>query len=188
MNKYYYIIFLILSSHICFSQNGICELTKSEYNEINTVDKNDVICLAKNSKKDKTLIFTFGIWCSPCRKHLPNAIKLAEENDLDFYVLLMDKEDNVRVSSAIEYLKNIKQNINILVLKDSDGKRPNIKYKKFLTEITPPEFENINDMSKYIVIDKKGKVLMVTNWKDNREYDWEDDSNMIKERILPILN
>ena len=43
-------------------------------------------------------------------------------------------------------------------------------------------------MSKYIVIDKKGKVLMVTNWKDNREYDWEDDSNMIKERIIPILN
>ena len=58
----------------------------------------------------------------------------------------------------------------------------------FLAEITPPEFENINDMSKYIIIDKKGKVLMVTNWKDNRDYDWEDDSNMIKERIIPILN
>jgi hypothetical protein len=43
-------------------------------------------------------------------------------------------------------------------------------------------------MSKYIILDKLGTVLMVTNWKNNRENDWEDDSQMIEKTIKPILN
>ncbi|MFZ1527850.1 MAG: hypothetical protein WAT19_03810 [Ferruginibacter sp.] len=62
------------------------------------------------------------------------------------------------------------------------------KYKKFLKELTPPQFENIDDMSKYIIIDRNEKVLMITNWKNNRKNDWKDDSEMIKSRILPVLN
>jgi thiol-disulfide isomerase/thioredoxin len=189
--KLIFLIIITLSFEISFGQNTNCELTKSASEKIFIVDKDDIICLAKNSEKEKTLVYTFGIWCAPCIKHLPNAIQLARENNLDFYVLLMDKENSDKELNAIEFLKQIQEKINfeikVINLKDENG-RPNKKYKQFLAEITPPEFENINDMSKYIVIDKKGKVLMVTNWKDNREYDWEDDSIMIKERIIPILN
>jgi thiol-disulfide isomerase/thioredoxin len=163
-------------------------LEKSKSNEIYTVDGKEIVCLAKNSKKEKTLIFTFGIWCAPCIKHLPEAIKLADDYQLDFYVLLIDKEENNSLIKTINYLQNIKKDIKILVLKDSDGNRPNKKYKKFLAEITPSQFEDINGMSKYIVINNKGKVLMVTNWKDSRDNDWDDDSKMIEKRIIPILN
>jgi thiol-disulfide isomerase/thioredoxin len=193
MNKIRLIFFTILtlSFEISFGQSTNCELTKSASEKIFIVDKDDIICLAKNSIREKILVYTFGIWCSPCIKHLPNAIKLARENNLDFYVLLMEKENSDKELRAIKFLEEIEEKskfeIKVINLKD-ENERPNKKYKHFLTEITPPEFENINDMSKYIVIDKKGKVLMVTNWKDNREDDWEDDSNMIKERIIPILN
>ncbi|WP_296317129.1 TlpA family protein disulfide reductase [Winogradskyella sp. UBA3174] len=187
------LIFLIILTSIfetSFGQNSNCQLTKSASEKIFTVDKNDILCLAMNSEKEKTLVYTFGIWCAPCIKHLPNAIKLAREYNLDFYVLLMDKENSDKELNAIEFLKQIQEKIKfeikVINLKDENG-RPNKKYKHFLREITPPEFENINDMSKYIILDKLGNVLMVTNWKDNRENDWEDDSKMIEKRIKPIL-
>ena len=170
------------------AQNQICNLQKSEFSEIYTVNKNEAICLAINSEKEKTLFFSFGIWCGPCIKHLPNAIKLADENNLDFYVILIDKEESRRAYDAIKYLQDIKRDIKILILKDDIAKRPRKKYKIFLTEITPPEFENIPGMSKYIIIDNKGEVLMVTNYKDNIENDLRDDSKIIENRIIPILN
>lgn len=174
-----------------FGQNKDCELTKSQSDKIFTVDKDDILCLAKNSKNEKTLVYTFGIWCEPCIKHLPNAINLARDNNLDFYVLLTDKENSDRELNAIEYLNQIQEKIKfeikVVNLKDENG-RPNKKYKHFLKEITPSEFENLNGMSKYIILDKLGTVLMVTNWKDNRENDWEDDSQMIEKTIKPILN
>ena len=187
------LLFLILLSLICqmsFGQNKDCELTKSKSGKIFTVDKEDILCLATKSEKEKTLVYTFGTWCAPCLKHLPNAINLARDYNLDFYVLLIDKENSDRELTAIGFLNQIQEKINfeikVLNLKDENG-RPNKKYKQFLGQITPSEFENINDMSKYIILDKLGTVLMVTTWKDNRENDWEDDSKMIEKRIIPIL-
>jgi|TARA_R100000306_G_C4359627_1_gene134624 thiol-disulfide isomerase/thioredoxin len=172
-----------------YAQN-ICELNKSKSNLIFKVDADDIICLAKKSNKEKILVYTFGTWCAPCLKHLPNAIGLAKNYDLDFYVLLIDKENSQREFDAIEYLNQIQEKnnleINRVILKDSNG-RPNKKYKLFLDKITPNQFENINDMSKYILIDNLGNVLMVTNWKDNRENNWEDDSKMIEKKIIPLL-
>ncbi len=52
-------------------------------------------------------------------------------------------------------------------LKNIYGKKQRKRYKNFLTEITPKKFKNINDMSKYILLDKSGNVLMVTSYKDN---------------------
>ena len=178
------LIFTVIQS---YSQSKKCDLHLSKSNEIYAVNKKDIICLSKNTSKDKTLIFTFGIWCAPCRLHLPNAIKLAEKYNLNFYVLLIEKEKSKIVKSTINYLKKVKPDINILILKDEYGKRKNKKYKKFLTDITPSKFENINDMSKYIIIDKKGEVIMVTNWKDNKDNDWRDDSKMIEKTIIPVL-
>lgn len=173
------------------AQTPDCVLEMSSFNDIYKVDKNDLICLSQNTKKDKTLVFSFAIWCAPCIKHLPNAIKLAEDYNLDFYVLLIEKEDDRNATNALSFLNQIKKEANkdfqVVILKDSYGKRSNKKYKAFLDEITPDTFENINGMSKYIVIDQEGTVLMVTNWKDNRENDWQDDSKMIEKRIIPIL-
>lgn len=181
---------LLLIYQISFGQGENCNLVKSKSGEIFTVDKDAIICLAKNSKKEKTLVYTFGSWCAPCIKHIPNAIKLARDYNLDFYVLLTDKENSDRELTAIRILneaqKQIDFKIKVVNLKDENG-RPNKKYKHFLKEITPSKFENINDMSKYIILDKSGSVLMVTTWKDNRDNDWEDDSLMIEKTIKPIL-
>jgi hypothetical protein len=42
-------------------------------------------------------------------------------------------------------------------------------------------------MSKYLVFNKTGEIEMITTWKDNRKYNWKDDSNMIKNKIIPLI-
>ncbi|MES2747839.1 MAG: hypothetical protein V4648_05645 [Bacteroidota bacterium] len=180
-------LFSLLLAIASYSQKN-CSLEYSKKNAIYAVDTNDIKCIAENSETKNTLFFTFGIWCEPCRLHLPNAIKFAEENNITFYVLLVEAEEDELTKQAIDYLKKIKTNIKIIVLKDEKyGVKRSKKNKKFVAEITPKELENIPDYSKYILLNKAGKVLMVTNWKDNKENDWRDDTEMVKKRIVPLL-
>ena len=103
------------------------------------------------------------------------------------YVVLLEKEDDKYIAQAVQYLKEVDKDIKILVLKDAVyGTKRTRKNKKFVTEITPSQFENIDDYSKFILYDKEGKVIMVTNWKDYND-NWKDEESMIKRRILPLL-
>jgi len=136
------------------------------------------LCLAKNADKERTLFYTFASWCKPCIDHLPDLVALSIVHDINMYFVLIDKENSIRVKWAKDILSNyervIKENheqdfkFNILVLKDETGRRKK-NYLKFLTEITPSQFEVINDMGKHIVIDKSGDVLLVTSYKDKTE-------------------
>ena len=91
------------------------------------------------------------------------------------------------IQKTIDYLVNIDPEIRILLIKDKYGKKRNRKYTKFLDEVTPEKFKNINGMSKYLVFNKTGEIEMITTWKDNRKNNWKDDSNMIKNKIIPLL-
>lgn len=208
MKTFYTILLMAILSLLSFSQKTLnsnfnnkpnpnidtiynpydkCKLSKSVYNNIYRVNNNNLICLAKKSPKRKTLFYTFGIWCKPCILHLPNAINLAKEYNLDFYILLVDKEKSDKIKESMDYIVKEYKDINVIILEDESKGNSRRKYKNFLDKITPKSFENIDDMSKYIIIDNEGKVVMVTNWKDNRDHNWRDDSIMIKERIIPVL-
>ncbi|WP_271855654.1 hypothetical protein [Patiriisocius marinus] len=165
-----------------------CNLKKSINNEISIVDKDDILCLAKNADSEKIILFSFGTWCSPCRLHLKNALMLQKKYDVTVYILLIDRNEEKSLRATFEYLRNREKDVTILLLSPEYSKRPNKKYRKFLAEITPNNFENINDMSKYILLNKEGDVEMVTNWKDNSNFDWEDDINMLKKKIIPLLS
>ncbi|MNJ98170.1 hypothetical protein D3C87_159330 [compost metagenome] len=158
-------------------------------NEIIAVDTSSIATIAKNSDKKNTLFFTFGIWCEPCRLHLPGAIKLAKENDLDFYVLLVDGMNTENVAMGYQHIKKLDPTVKVAVLNDAVyGEKLKKRNKKFVTEITPPQFENIDDFSKYILLNNEGEVILVTTWKDNRDNDWRDDTKMQKEKIIPLLS
>lgn len=188
---------LILFIYFCllqpaFSQNEViddeeCHLIKSASGKIYTVDSHDILCLARTSKKEKTLVFTFGRWCKSCKIRLPRVIELAKDNDLEFYVLLTDEENSYGEIAALEYLDNMKKihrfEFETFILRDEDGSQ-NVKYRHFLRRITPDNFENFAGMSKCILIDKSGEVLMVTNWKDAQKH----KSKLIEEKIIPLLN
>jgi len=170
----------------CAQQASKTNPTPTKVNIV-SVDSNDIYKLAQNSGKKNTLFYTFGIWCEPCRLHLPTAIKLAKEYDLEFYVLLVDPQTSNKVTNAVDYLQKLDKDIKIAILKDAVyGDKRQKRNTKFITEVTPPQFEMIDDYSKYILLNNKGKVIMVTNWQDNPD-SWEDDSDMVKIKIIPLL-
>ncbi|MDR6967301.1 thiol-disulfide isomerase/thioredoxin [Flavobacterium arsenatis] len=179
--------FLLLCTFICSLCATAQQPIATKATTILSVDSNDIYKLAQKSSKKNTLFFTFGIWCEPCRLHLPTAIKLAKDYDLEFYVLLVDSQTSDRTSRAIDYLQKLDKDIKIAVLKDAVyGDKTQKRNTKFVKEITPPQFEMIDGFSKYILLDKTGKVIMVTNWKDNPG-SWEDDSDMVQIKIVPLL-
>ena len=186
MKKIITLLILLLTIYSYAQQTA----TDSIHEKVNivAVDANSIVTAAKKSDKKNTLFFTFGIWCEPCRLHLPDAIKLAKEHDLNFYVLLVDsKESEDRIKMAVSFIKEIDKDVKIAILNDEVyGTKLKKRNKKFLTEITPPQFENIDDFSKYILLDNTGKVIMVTNYKDN-DGDWRNDSKIVEKKILPLL-
>lgn len=179
----YKVIIAFFFSNILFSQE--CTIQKNEYG-LGEVGVEEIKCMAKNYN-GYTLIYTFGLWCEPCIVHLDTLFKITEEYSLNLGIIVIDKnESNFAYSKT--FLESKKKNVNVLSIKDSYGKRANKQYKIFLTEITPEKFLNIGGMSKYILLNNKGEVLMVTNWKDGLEGEnWRNDMPMLKRKIIPIL-
>lgn len=183
---------LILLFCLLLFKTGIAQDSKSEENvetvKITAVNAESLSKIAKESTKKYTLFYTFGIWCKPCRLHLPTAMKLAKDYDLDFYVIIVDSWDSDNTLEAVSYLKEQDKDINIAVLSDLHyGTKTRKRNKIFVKEITPPQFEEIADYSKYILLNNSGEVLIVTNYKDNEGHDWRDDSQMVKDKIVPLI-
>ncbi|GGB67944.1 hypothetical protein GCM10007424_04920 [Flavobacterium suaedae] len=157
--------------------------------DVLVVDAASLPQVAKDSDKDYTLFYTFGIWCEPCRLHLPTAIKLAKDYNLNFYVIIVDEQGSDMTQNAVAFLKEQDKDIQIAILSDEVyGKRTKKRNRQFVKEITPAKFETIDDFSKYILLNDKGEVLIVTNYKDKEGGDWRDDSPMVQKKIVPLLN
>ena len=159
---------------------------KSDFN-IYKVGTEDLKCLAKNSDKRNTIFFTFASWCQPCLYHLLNFKKIEKFYNVDSYVLFMDNEGSERIKSAVDYVLKDYPEAKIVILKDREKKNGR-KYKDFVKEIMPSQYEVITDMSKYIILNNSGEVQLVANWKDGKDDpDWKDDEPQIKRIVLPLL-
>lgn len=180
--------FFLLSINVLAQKE--CDIENSvNYKDLKVVNAEKVKCLAKQNER-QSLFWSFGIWCAPCKLHSDNAFKFAKEHNLNFYVILIedDKSNNSQIERAVNYLKAKDEDVKILLLSNEYSSRPRVKYKKFVTEITPSQFENIPGMSKYILVNNEGVVQMVTNYKDYAGDDWRDDSGLQKRRLLPLIN
>src|SRR4051812_29401612 len=102
------VITLLLLTAFSNAQDS-CQLKVSAQSQVPVVDVNDMKCLARTAASKNTLFYIFGIWCEPCRLHLPNAIQFAKENNLDFYVVLVEAENDELTSKAVSYLKNTRE-------------------------------------------------------------------------------
>lgn len=168
------------------AQNSECNLPLNTLGNIKTVDVEAVKCLAKNSKYPKTIFYCFAIWCSPCKEHLQDLITIKKKYDVDVKILLMEKEKHYFIQQAIDYLHSVDASLDIVLISDSYSKRSRKKYRKFLDEITPIKFKVYDGLSKYIVLNKLGKVEMVTNYKDYDKFN-DDGPKMLQNLVIPLL-
>jgi len=187
-----FVLLFVLFGTIHSQNLNNCKIDQ-QIDTVPVVDFEQIKCLAINSKAKNTIIYTFGIWCKPCINHLPNALGLELNYDVDVFVLLIDPEKSQHVVRAKDFFRRYDEkyqlNTSILLLKDAErSSSRNRKYKRFLSQITPKNFENINDMSKYIVLNSNGETIMVTNWKDSKDDpDWTDDKPMLRRLVIPLL-
>lgn len=181
------ILFLsfVLSFGIFFSQSK-CNISKSTFIDVDKVDANDLICLAKNSEKPYTIFTTFASWCGPCRLHLPDFIDLKNRDNVDLYVVLVEAENDKRIANAIHFVKSIDANSKMLVLKNDVYGKKKRRNEIFVKEITPKHNEMIADYGKVILIKNTGEILYVTNWKDY-DKDWKNSQLMLEKKIIPLL-
>ena len=182
-------IFTLLVSLTCYSQDvESCNIQKSDILNVQVVEKDDLICIAKNSDKPYTVFYTLASWCSPCRMHYPDALALEKTGKVNLFVVLVESEQDKRLLNAIDFIQSYSTDVKFGVLKDEKyGTKTGKRNKKFATEITPENNDLIDDYGKFILIDKGGKVLYVTNWKDyNKE--WKDAGKMLRNKILPLIN
>ncbi len=177
----------ILLSFGIQAQNEQCHLQQSKFISATTVDKEDLICIAKNSQKPYTIFYTLASWCGPCRLHLPDTLDLEKTGMADVFVLLVEAEQDQRINSAISFIKNTDEKVKYVVLKDEVyGTKVGKRNRKFVSEITPSGFENIDDYSKVILMDKSGNTIYVSNWKDYNK-DWKNSKKMYENKIIPLL-
>ena len=184
-------IFIIIIIFIGFSSNLFaqqsCEVESSKIINAQIIDKNDIICIAKNSDKPYTIFYTLASWCAPCRLHFPDAFELQKSEKIDLFVVLVEAEKDPRVNNAINFIRSYSENIKFGILKDSFyGTKTKRRNSKFATEITPKHNELIEDYGKFILIDKNGNILYVTNWKDYNK-DWKNSKKMLESKILPLI-
>ena len=218
MNTRIFIVLLFLVSFFTANaqiknvQMEKCGLTRSVFSRLYTVAVEDVICLAQNSDKDITIFYTFAYWCAPCRRRLPEAIRFAEKHNVDFYVLLVDKEsDRLNVGRALQKFHTEYDNqLNVVIISDSlyseraverferrarrgfvlvdTGRLRRDKYINFLTQITPPKIGSIvPGMGIFIVVNRKGEVLWVTNYRDAQGFRGDEADAKIFERVRQVI-
>ena len=187
--KILYLLFLLFFSVNITAQNSeLCNIAKSEKVNSLKIDIDDLLCIAKNADTPFTIFYTLASWCEPCRLHFPDAVDLEKTGRVNLFVILVESETDKRILNAINFIKSYSKNIKYGVLKDEvygtkTGKRNN----KFVTQITPESFELIDDYGKFIVVDKSGIILYVSNWKDYNK-DWKNAKKMIESKILPLIN
>ena len=182
------IIFSIFSIKVSAQNFEVCNIQKSDFINVEKVEKSNLICIAKNSDKPYTIFYTLASWCSPCRMHFPDTMELEKTNKVNIYVVLVESEKDKRIMNAIDFIKSKSETVKYGVLKDEIyGTKTGKRNKKIATEMTPENNELIDDYGKLILVDKSGKIHYTTNWKDY-EGDWKNAKKMIENKILPLIN
>lgn len=181
-------LFTFIITLNCYSQDvDNCNIKKSDFINILKVDKDELICIAKNSDKPYTVFYTLASWCSPCRMHFPDAVELEKSGKVNLFVVLVQSEQDRQIGNAINFIQSVSPEVKFGVLNDDIyGQKTGKRNKKFAIEITPENNEMIDDYGKFILVDNTGQVLYVTNWKDyNKE--WKDAKKMLQHTILPLI-
>jgi len=177
----------IIAMNINAQNYDTCKIQKSEAINAQKIDKNELICIAKNSEKPFTVFYTLTSWCAPCREHFPDILELNKTGKVNLYVVLVESEKDKRIVNAINFIKSKSENIKFGVLKDEFyGTNTGKRNKKFITEIIPKNNEVIDGYGKLILVDKSGKILYITSWKDYDE-DSKNYKKMLDNKILPLV-
>lgn len=183
-----FFIFTFVFSLNCISQNlANCNIQNSETIAAPKLDKETLICIAKNSNKPYTVFYTLASWCEPYRMHFPHTLDLEKTGKFNLFVVLVEAEKDPKIKNAISFIQSKSENVQFGVLNDEKyGIKVGKKNTKLATEITPNGSKVIDDFGKFILVDRSGQILYVTNYKDY-DKDWKNSKQTLEKKIIPLL-
>lgn len=182
-----YCFIIIFFTGILFGQSEKC-VQNSYFEQIKAINSDGLRCLATSSGKSNTIFLTYARWCGPCLYKIHTLFKLADEYDVELYVLMMDPENQRITYLGMEYVLEVNPNAKIVIIKDEGKKGKKRKYRDFLKKITPVNQDVIDDMGKWIVYDSEGSLKLITSYKDTEEETDKYDRAMVKRLIIPLLS
>ena len=188
------VILLLLNSILSFSQT-----TKSkniDFNQISsfydlndsttyTLNKRDLFELIKKSQKKFTLVLSYGFWCKPCNKYLPQLLNFINKNKETIELVLINVEPD---NSKRLYLNNyfLEKRFNYVkptfMISEEYGTAKWKKYDGFLIDLIGQEkyIKTMSGMSQHVLY-KDNKIVYLSNYNLSDEKVLEDLNNLIKQ-------
>ena len=97
------LLFAFVSNMTIYAQEDGQSEVRDTLN-IYSIDAATIKEVVKTSEKQHTLLFTFASWCEPCHLHLPTAIKLAKDYNIDLYVVIVDAENSDGMNRSADFI------------------------------------------------------------------------------------
>lgn len=184
--KGYLLGLIILLSTFSFSQKKyqakdiidydsiIYNIDKETGNEIYRINKPILDKLLKASNKKYTLIYTFGVWCSPCVEKLPKVLDLKKDfNNLTLLITTAEKDYGKYLWWTSNYFReNSYVNFPTFnVFSEFPKKGRSKKYNRFIQEIVP----NHKDYGYSLLIlieNNTGNVLFASTYNETPDYNF----------------
>ena len=203
-----WIIGACLTASTLHAQWDECQLPKSAHSDFRTVDVEQARCLARHSGKERTLFYSYADWCTHCKARLPDIVRLAQEYDAAFYLLLVDEENETyySINPTAAMLDTVYHNtLNAVIITDSlfspkaykslqapirkiidiRGRNARDKYYRFLCAVNPDDeaYNRQTPMGVSIVMDQWGNTVGVAE----KDFDRPDTPLKGYEPIAELL-
>lgn len=191
--KSFLIILLLLFFNNSFSQDRTAKvidtLTISSYSNLDKkiayeITNKTFNFLRKKSDKKLTLIYTYAMWCAPCKKTFPKILKIVKDNTdyIDFYLILTERKRKEVLNTAI-YLNKIQDfEYPFFNISNEYSKKMVKKYDFFIQKIVPGHKDY--GLSLIILIDENGTPIYASTYNDKKE----DIIKVLKDKIKTATN
>ncbi len=180
--KYLFLLFFFIQSFLFFGQESVVtKLDTTIYRDYNSLKANtmysfndrDFNYLAHKEGKKLKLVYTFALWCVPCKKMFPKILQVANKyrNDLQFYLVTMENNEKELNRLRLFYTNeklfarpafNISNNVSGKYYKNLRK-----KYSAFVQAIVPEHKEY--GLSLAILYNTENKVIYASTYNELME-------------------
>ena len=159
---------ILKAKEILNTSDFVNTITSNKDLGVYSIDSETILKLIKSSKKEYHVIYSFTTWCGPCREYLPTLLNYVEKNNIELYILIIEKDNSKKLYTSKEFFDKMKNfNKPIYCITSGKSKNPKKKYFEFVESIVPNHKEF--GLSLNVLINNKGEVLYASTYNESKE-------------------
>lgn len=159
---------ILKAKEILNTNDFVNTITSNKDVGVYSIDSETILKLIKSSKKEYHVIYSFTTWCGPCREYLPTLLNYVEKNNIELYILIIEKDNSKKLYNSKEFFDKMKNfSKPIYCITSGKSKNPKKKYFEFVESIVPNHKEF--GLSLNVLINNKGEVLYASTYNESKE-------------------